>query len=216
MSFCVYAHINKTDGKRYIGITSQRPAARWHKGSNYVGNEYFSRAIQKYGWDNFDHIILADGLDKETAEALERQYIREYDTCDRSKGYNILPGGDVSESLTKEAKEKMSQSAKRRFSNPDERSAQSERLKSYFSTEAARKKNGISQKKRFLNPTEREHQRDMKRERFQGIEQYSKTGDLIKSFECLMDAQREGFARNAIKSAARSGNLSYGYYWRLT
>ena len=31
----VYAHINKINGKRYIGITSKEPKSRWCHGRGY-------------------------------------------------------------------------------------------------------------------------------------------------------------------------------------
>lgn len=50
-------HISPSN-KRYIGITSQKPEIRWANGKGYSYNKHFYRAIQKYGWDNFEHRIL--------------------------------------------------------------------------------------------------------------------------------------------------------------
>ena len=70
-SYLVYMHISPSN-KRYIGITCQKPKKRWGKnGKGYERQEYFYRAIEKYGWDNFQHIIIAKGLTKEIAEWLE-------------------------------------------------------------------------------------------------------------------------------------------------
>lgn len=42
---------------------------RWrNNGINYKACILFYRAIQKYGWDNFEHIILNDNLSKTEAQ----------------------------------------------------------------------------------------------------------------------------------------------------
>ena len=62
--YTVYRHTNKMNGKRYIGITKQKPERRWQNGYGYVGT-YFGNAISKYGWDAFEHEILFEGFTKE-------------------------------------------------------------------------------------------------------------------------------------------------------
>ena len=57
--YVVYKHVSPS-GKLYIGITSQKPELRWNYGRNYKENPYFYNAIQKYGWDSFQHEILYD------------------------------------------------------------------------------------------------------------------------------------------------------------
>lgn len=55
----IYAHINKLNGKAYVGQTKlQKITHRWANGKHYKGCTKFHRAIQKYGWENFDHVIL--------------------------------------------------------------------------------------------------------------------------------------------------------------
>lgn len=96
----------------YIGITCQNtPKYRWHNGKGYKNNRYFTSAIQKYGWDGFTHSVLASGLTQEEAEQMEEELINKYDTTNREKGYNILPGGNVSKGgwhHSEEAKKKIS------------------------------------------------------------------------------------------------------------
>lgn len=93
--YCVYCHRNKINGKRYIGQTSSTsPEKRWGKnGIGYMGNSHFWSSIQKYGWDNFDHIIIQDNLTKEEADFLEDLNIRTFNTIDRNYGYNFRYGG---------------------------------------------------------------------------------------------------------------------------
>ena len=93
--FLVYVHINKVNGKRYYGITSQRPKNRWARGKGYSNNEHFTNSINKYGWDGFDHVIVARGLTEDEAKWLEIKMIAAYDTNNQKFGYNQTPGGDM-------------------------------------------------------------------------------------------------------------------------
>lgn len=89
-TFCVYRHIFP-NGKSYIGI-SKDAEKRWRNGKGYETQQKMQRAIVKYGWDNVQHIILADRLTKELAMQLEQHYIAEYDSI--KNGYNATVGGD--------------------------------------------------------------------------------------------------------------------------
>ena len=95
--YFIYMHVNKINDKKYIGITYQNPPSkRWKNGSPYIksSNTHFSNSIKKYGWENFDHIILEEGFFtfKEAGEK-EDYYINLYNTRNVEKGYNITPGG---------------------------------------------------------------------------------------------------------------------------
>ena len=106
--FVVYCHTNKENGKKYVGITSQNPEKRWRNGEGYKNNEYFYRAIQKYGWHNFTHEILYTGLSVSVAEAKEKELIKEYGCYMPENGYNIQLGGNSGVKFTQESKRKIS------------------------------------------------------------------------------------------------------------
>ena len=90
--YCVYMHRNKINNKKYIGITKQKPEDRWRHGLGYKSQQKFYRAIEKYGWNNFDHIILNTGLSAEEAGTQEQILISLLDTY--YNGYNATLGGD--------------------------------------------------------------------------------------------------------------------------
>ena len=58
----MYWHKNKINGKLYIGMTKDIKKRWVGSGSQYKGCTYFYNAIQKYGWDNFEHEILYNDL----------------------------------------------------------------------------------------------------------------------------------------------------------
>lgn len=106
--WCVYCHISPS-GKRYIGITGQDPKKRWGNGKGYKENSYLTRSIEKYGWDNFQHIILEKNLTKEEAQIKEIDLIAFYKSSERRFGYNIETGGQCP-CLSEETKKKISDS----------------------------------------------------------------------------------------------------------
>lgn len=95
--YCVYIHTNKINGKKYVGQTCQKPEYRWRKdGRGYRSETYFGKAIQKHGWDSFEHEIVASNLTKEEADNFEVLLINKLDTMNPDKGYNLTKGGEGS------------------------------------------------------------------------------------------------------------------------
>lgn len=107
-SFIVYKH-TAPNGKAYIGITCKKPIHRYGKdGKNYIGCPLFWSAIQKYGWDNFEHEILFEGLTKSEAEQKEIELIQHYKSNNQRYGYNLDNGGHACGMHSEKTREKMS------------------------------------------------------------------------------------------------------------
>lgn len=120
-TYSVYCHQNKINGKKYFGITCKVPKYRWgHNGHEYAPH-YFGRAVDKYGWDNFEHIILYSGLDKDTAIMFEKYLIAEFSTKDRTYGYNLTEGGDGVKNPSEEVRRKLSECNKGKVNSPETR-----------------------------------------------------------------------------------------------
>jgi len=111
MKYTVYKHTTPSE-KVYIGITSLKVSERWMYGNGYKHNQYFYRAIKKYGWDNIKHEILFEGLTKEEAEQKEIELIRFYKSNDSEHGYNIENGGNSKGKVSEETKRKISEGNK--------------------------------------------------------------------------------------------------------
>ena len=113
-NYVVYKHTSPS-GKVYIGITSMNPPEkRWANGRGYQ-NQMFYRAIQKYGWENFKHEIIFEGLAKEEAEQKERELIVYYKSNQYEYGYNIENGGNSVGKMSEETKKKISEINKGRY-----------------------------------------------------------------------------------------------------
>lgn len=121
--YCIYCHTNKINNKKYIGLTCQTPKDRWDSGHGYKSNRYFWSAIKKYGWHNFSHEILFDGLSQEEAKLKEIELISNYSTHDRLLGYNITLGGESGNGiiLSKESRMKISKANKGRVVSEETR-----------------------------------------------------------------------------------------------
>ena len=90
--YTVYMYINKTNNKKYIGITKLNVKDRWQNGNGYVVNKRFYDDIETYGWDGFEHKIVETNLSKMDAAILEVDLIKKYKTNEEEYGYNINGG----------------------------------------------------------------------------------------------------------------------------
>lgn len=112
-TYSIYCHTNKLNGKKYIGQTKQSLERRFEKGKAYKNCVLFYNAIQKYGWENFEHEILETNLSLEDANVREAYYISLYGLTDPQKGYNIYTGGkNFKHIITEETKRKISETKK--------------------------------------------------------------------------------------------------------
>lgn len=216
--YCVYKHISP-DGRIYIGITSQNPITRWQGGNGYKGNTYFTRAINKYGWENFQHIIIADNLTEEKAKQLEISLISFYHSNERAYGFNISSGGEskAGTTISEWHKQRISQASKGRIVS-----------------QKTREKLGKASRQNWLNPLFREKMRSInlgvnnpqygKRlsdsERLQRgakpILQYDLEGNFIAEYiSCHVASEITHTSRDVISKCCRGlYKQGKGYIWK--
>ena len=122
--YTVYMHI-APNGKRYIGITHLKPEYRYGKnGSGYRRCTFFYRAIEKYGWNEFQHIIVCTNLSKEEACKKEQELIATYQSNNPEFGYNCSLGGEsgsFGHIFTEEQRKKISLATKGRIVSTETR-----------------------------------------------------------------------------------------------
>lgn len=88
--YVLYCHTNKINGKKYFGITNDTKSRFAGRGSGYRTPK-FREAIEEYGWNNFEHEIIIDGIEcKADALILENEYIVKNLT--HINGYNSSTG----------------------------------------------------------------------------------------------------------------------------
>jgi len=94
----IYKITNIVNNKSYIGQTNN-PDLRWsqHKSNAKYnrGTQVITRAITKYGANNFEFEVIASCLTKDDADKLEEIIIAQYDSCNPINGYNVAAGGNT-------------------------------------------------------------------------------------------------------------------------
>ena len=104
----VYIHIIpksvtlKDHDMYYVGVTSRKLSNRFGKNGNGYKKQYFYDIIQKYGWNNIEHEVIAENLTQQEASDFERKLIKILNTCDEEFGFNKDVGGGAYCFLTKE------------------------------------------------------------------------------------------------------------------
>jgi group I intron endonuclease len=89
----IYGLRNKTTNKWYIGC-SINIHKRWitaYKRISCKGQKKIYSALQKYGYDDFDKVILEE-CPQETFKSRETYWIEKYNSV--QDGYNLAPGGE--------------------------------------------------------------------------------------------------------------------------
>ena len=105
MSNCIYIIKNFANGKLYIGkteregevedIAKKRFQEHLQESFNEKKTAYnycISRAIRKWGKQNFDYAILAKNVPSDDILLIEAHYIDLYNTTDPNIGYNTSSG----------------------------------------------------------------------------------------------------------------------------
>ena len=211
--YCVYMQTNTVNGKKYIGFTCQNINLRWRNGKGYKTNPRFYEAIQKYGWDSFNHDILFEEMDFEQAEQKERELIAFYRSNDPQYGYNMLSGGVTHFTMDNETKQKISDSLKgRRFTDEHKRNksiaqtgSKNHRYGKHWSEEDKERirQVNISHPSKGQFPSRK-------------INQYDLDGNYIKTWNNMGEIKRElGISHCTISDCCRGKqNTSGGFIWK--
>ena len=89
--FCVYFVYCVVNGRGYVG-KSNNVRKRWRDHCGKSSNcKHLSRAIHKYGKENFRIWVLHSELSEEQAYSIEKELIEQLDMT--KTGYNITEGG---------------------------------------------------------------------------------------------------------------------------
>ena len=219
--YIIYLHVNKINNKVYVGITKHsNPELRWRHGREYRKNVVFTRALDKYGWDGFEHIA---------------RY--------RKKGicYNVANGGQGTSAMNNIIKTKISKSCIGKNigdSNPmrnlteEQRKFHSDKMKRTWETK--RELILINQKKGFerarkegkydnrhSNFTEEGKKRiysAVSKAKSVSVLCYSLDWVFIKKYKSISEANmsfNKEASRPDISRACRDSTKSaYGYRWR--
>lgn len=90
---CIYKIENKINGMVYIG-QSINVHRRWNEERCGKTNKHLSRALKKYGVENFLFEVIEECEDANMNER-EKLYIKYYQSSNKSKGYNKTDGGNA-------------------------------------------------------------------------------------------------------------------------
>lgn len=240
--YFVYMHISPSQ-KVYVGITKDIKKRWGYKGEHYTwkqkNGEYmhkpFALAILKYGWENFQHIVVLENVSKSEAIYAEKYLIRWYKTHNLS--YNITDGGDgvlghshpisaerreavsifmrtnhpmKGKKHSEESRNKMSQALKGRKLSAEQVAHISESLKGRKFTDEHKAKMSENMRKH----PERWAKGNEKKE----VHQYDLQGNYIQSFPSALEAALQISGKNnagCIRSCVYGEvQQALGYIWR--
>jgi hypothetical protein len=189
---CGYIYkIEFPNGKHYIGLTSRTLEQRTkeHKRRAKGGDaQYLYNALRKYDMvDTFELIEIDTSETKEELCELEIEYIQDYNSYYlNEKGYNMTFGGEGLNGYirTEEDKQKMSEGAKKRFENQEERKKLGESRKIYYKKNPeAGKEHGERLKEYYeKNPEARQQASERTKKQFESPEARQKSSQRTKNY----------------------------------
>lgn len=235
--YCVYVHINKINSKMYVGQTCKKPERRWGNNGNYYKQcTLFWNAICKYGWNNFEHEIVASNLTKKEADGFERLLINKLNTMDPNYGYNLQSGGGSGNTPSEDVKRKIGNAQRGKKASEETKRKMREAHKAeknhfYGKHHSEETKKSISKKNSGKNNPNygKCHSEETRRKQSEAnkiakeqlkkpVLQYTKDGVFVRKWDCAYSAARElGILRSNICGCClkRYGCKSAGgFVWR--
>lgn len=110
-NFKIYLISNSINNKKYIGITKRKLHTRFSAHCSNGSSSIISKAIRKYGRENFKIEVLFQTFSLKDMELMENEFIKLYDSL-TPHGYNNKSGGRYG-TPTKLGKRSMSKSHKK-------------------------------------------------------------------------------------------------------
>lgn len=228
-TYSVYMHVFPND-KVYVGITCTSLEFRWGKnGYKYNTQQLMWRAIQKYGWDNIQHIVVATCLTRDEANHMERNLIEMYDSANPEHGYNVDLGGQGSGRMSQSTKDKlvkaktgtkMSEETKRKMSVSHVGRKHTPETLAKMSTSQIGRKHTEESKRRM---SEVKKGKKWTAEQYTNyaiatgtdVLQYTMTGDFVARYNSMGEASRStGIPKGNIRNCARCLYPSMnGFIW---
>ena len=202
--YCVYKHTSPSS-KVYIGISGVIPVSRWNYGHGYNKNHHFYNAIKKYGWDNFLHEILFEGLERYEAENLERELIKEYKSYLSNYGYNQDMGGTGCGTVSEATRKKQSEKAKERTGDKNPFYGRK------HSDETIKRMSEIKKGK----PQNPEWVKKSAQARKIKVYQKTKDGDILAIFDSIIEAAEAlgSHPQNIYRACIKGRPTAAGFIW---
>lgn len=223
--YIVYMHINKLNGNVYVGITHySNPNKRWgYSGQKYNHSTKFLNAIRKYGWQNFDHIVLCRTT-KDRAIVMEKTLIFHYKRLGIS--YNLADGGEGTECITDKNRKVISERMrnnhpmKGKHHTPEAKALISEAGRHRVMKETTRQKlsekvwNSMSNIHTFVTP---EGRKRISEKLSMPVLQLDLSGNILREFPSTIEADKyinNGKRQNHIADVCNGKRKSaHGYVW---
>ena len=234
----IYGWYNTKNEKWYIGQTIN-PEDRFnrhiHDAIDINDNNYFHRALRKYGLDNFVYCVLEENILRDNLNMKEQEWIEYYDSF--HSGYNLTLGGDGVKGviMTEDVRKRISESSKKRTFSTETRKRMSESAKGrsgYWKGKHRSKetKKKLSEKikgqhygcwkgKHFSEEHKRKLSEAYKRRtppNIKKVNKYDLNGNFIKKYDCMKDAVKENPKASNISAVCKGKRKQAGgFIWKF-
>ena len=212
VTYTVYEHRNLSNGKSYIGMTSQEPKRRWSNGWGYKKQPKIWSDIKESDWNkDWEHNILGKFENEQEALNIEEMFIWLFDST--NGGYNISSYGNNHYERSEETKNKISDN------HADFSGEKHPMFGKHHSEESKKKISEVNTGEK--HPMFARHHSEESKKRLaeskgvNGILQFSKDGEFIAEYPSAHEAERQTGCNPSSICKCCKGKLKStgGYIW---